>query len=84
MDIVEPASDLIIDDPNTALQILKLVTFVGNIETEAPIIVISRYVIESIIKRSVYLGNPRIYMFCHRRKGWSLCLEKNMSQKCRK
>nr|XP_022311822.1 receptor-type tyrosine-protein phosphatase T-like [Crassostrea virginica]XP_022311823.1 receptor-type tyrosine-protein phosphatase T-like [Crassostrea virginica]XP_022311824.1 receptor-type tyrosine-protein phosphatase T-like [Crassostrea virginica] len=42
IDIVEPASDLIIDHPNTVLQVLKLVTFVGNIETEAPIIVISR------------------------------------------
>ena len=53
IDIVEPASDLIIDHPNTVLQILKLVTFVGNIETEAPIIVISRYVIERIMKTSV-------------------------------
>nr|XP_022309914.1 receptor-type tyrosine-protein phosphatase T-like [Crassostrea virginica]XP_022309915.1 receptor-type tyrosine-protein phosphatase T-like [Crassostrea virginica] len=42
IEIVEPTSDLITDHPNTVLQILKLVKFVGNIKTEAPIIVISK------------------------------------------
>ncbi|XP_078327527.1 receptor-type tyrosine-protein phosphatase epsilon-like [Crassostrea virginica] len=42
VDIVEPISDLITDHPHTILQILKLVTVVGNIETEPPIVVISK------------------------------------------
>nr|XP_022310747.1 receptor-type tyrosine-protein phosphatase epsilon-like isoform X2 [Crassostrea virginica] len=42
VDIVEPTSDLITNHSDTVLQILKLVTVVGNIETESPIIVISK------------------------------------------
>ncbi|XP_078330785.1 receptor-type tyrosine-protein phosphatase C-like [Crassostrea virginica] len=43
LDIVEPTSDFITYHRHTILQILKLVTVVGNIETESPIIVISSY-----------------------------------------
>ena len=44
LDIVEPTSDLITYHRHTVLQILKLVTVIGNIATESPIIVISKLV----------------------------------------
>ena len=44
LDILEPTSDLITYHRHTVLQILKLVTVVGNIETESTIIVNSKLV----------------------------------------